>query len=249
MSRLSSTLLVLAMNECENMKEIMPQIDRKWFDRILVVDGQSTDGTAEYSREMGYDVVVQTKRGPRNGLVEGFATITTDVVVPFSPDGNSPVEDIPKLLAKIEEGYDMVIASRYKGDAISYDDTFASKWANRIFTKSINVLFGGEYTDAMTMFRAMKTRLFYDLKLGEDESYLPEHWFNLGQGGLGYEPILSARAALAKLKIAEIPSDEPKRLRGDAKFPKIRGGLGYFAQLLIERAKPTPVTLPHHAFT
>lgn len=238
---LTSTLLVLAMNECENMKEVMPSLDRSWVDRVLVVDGQSTDGTAEYSREMGYDVIVQSKRGPRNGLVEGFRSIKTDIVIAFSPDGNSPIEDIPKIIAKMHEGYDMVIASRYKGDAISYDDTFASKWANYIFTHSINLFFGGDYTDAMTMYRGFRTRLFYDLKLHEDDSYKPERWFNLVQGGLGYEPILSARAALQRLKIAEIPSDEPKRLRGKAKFPKVRGGLGYVAQLALERLNPVPV--------
>ncbi len=49
------TLLVPTLNEIDGMKTIMPKIKPEWVDQILVVDGQSTDGTAEYAREQGYD--------------------------------------------------------------------------------------------------------------------------------------------------------------------------------------------------
>ncbi|MCA9403873.1 MAG: glycosyltransferase, partial [Candidatus Omnitrophica bacterium] len=60
------TLVVPTLNEYQGMQEIMPRVKNEWVDQILVVDGQSTDGTVEYAKEQGYDVVVQKKMGMRH---------------------------------------------------------------------------------------------------------------------------------------------------------------------------------------
>ena len=51
---------------------------------------------------------------------------------------------------------------------------------------------------------------------------------------IGVEPLLSIRAAKAKLKIGEIPGDEPPRIGGKAKLQVIRWGLAYYSQVLFE---------------
>ena len=53
------------MNEIDGMRAIMPRIQREWVDQILIADGRSTDGTQEYAKENGYDLVVQSKPGGR----------------------------------------------------------------------------------------------------------------------------------------------------------------------------------------
>ena len=58
---MKTTLLVMTLNEINGMKAIMPKINRSWVDQIIVVDGQSTDGTIEWSIENGYEVYVQKK--------------------------------------------------------------------------------------------------------------------------------------------------------------------------------------------
>ena len=60
---MTTTLLVVAQNEIAGMRAIMPKVDPRWCEQILVVDGRSTDGTAEYARAMGYDVHVQGEPG------------------------------------------------------------------------------------------------------------------------------------------------------------------------------------------
>jgi len=40
----------------------MPLVRREWVDQVLVLDGGSTDGTAEYAREQGYEVHVQRRK-------------------------------------------------------------------------------------------------------------------------------------------------------------------------------------------
>ena len=54
MENMKVTLLVPTLNEIHGMKSIMPRVKPEWCDQILVLDGQSTDGTAEYAKKQGY---------------------------------------------------------------------------------------------------------------------------------------------------------------------------------------------------
>ena len=132
------SLVVPTLNEIVGMREVMPRVNKEWADQILIVDGGSTDGTIEYALENGYEVHKQVQVGIRLGLLEAYEKIIGDIVITFSPDGNSIPEIIPDLIGKLKEGYDMVIVSRYLGYAQSYDDTFVSRLGNWSFTKIIN---------------------------------------------------------------------------------------------------------------
>ncbi|MEI7999371.1 MAG: glycosyltransferase family 2 protein, partial [Candidatus Omnitrophota bacterium] len=57
------TLLIPTLNEIGGMKAIMPLIKKEWYDQLLVVDGQSTDGTIEYCKEQGIPIYIQQKKG------------------------------------------------------------------------------------------------------------------------------------------------------------------------------------------
>jgi glycosyltransferase involved in cell wall biosynthesis len=231
------TLFVPTLNEIVGMKQIMPLVKKEWCDQILVVDGNSTDGTAEYAREMGYDVVVQSRPGIRVAYVEGFRAVKGEMVITFSPDGNSVPEVIPDLIRKMEEGYDMVIASRYLGPAKSEDDDVVTGFGNFMFTKMINFVHRAPYTDAMVIYRAYWTRLFYELGLDQDEAYAPEKWFFTK---IGIEPLLSVRAAKARIRIGEVPGDEPARVGGVRKLQVIRWGASFLAQVFREKWYWTP---------
>jgi len=162
------TLLVPTLNEIVGMKEIMPLVRREWVDQILILDGCSTDGTIEWARSNGYEVHVQNEPGIRQGYMEALPKIDSDVILTFSPDGNSIPALIPALIAKIDEGYDMVIASRYKPPAHSADDDWITAFGNWLFTRTINLLHRGQYTDAMVIFRAYRKRLISELELDQD---------------------------------------------------------------------------------
>jgi glycosyltransferase involved in cell wall biosynthesis len=226
----STTLLILVLNEIDGMRVIMPQINRDWVDQILIVDGRSTDGSLQYAQEHGYEVYVQDPPGPRQAYMKALPHIRGDVVITFSPDGNCVPDRIPPLLDKMEEGYDMVVVSRYMKSAKSADDTMLTAFGNWLFTGTINRLFGGKYTDAMGIYRAFKTSLIKDLELDQDRWHrTPERLFFTR---ISWEPMLSARAAQRKLKICEIPGDEPARIGGVAKLQPFRWGAAYYFQFL-----------------
>jgi hypothetical protein len=160
--------------------------------------------------------------------MEVLPLIRGDVVLTFSPDGNSIPALIPDLLSKMDEGYDMVIASRYLGPAKSEDDDLLTAFGNWLFTKTINLLHGGKYTDAMVIFRAYRKQLIHDLELDQDRWYsTPERLFRCR---ISWEPLLSARAARNGLRVAEIPGDEPPRIGGERKLRVFRWGASYYYQ-------------------
>ena len=226
------TLLIPTLNEIGGMKAIMPLIKKEWYDQLLIVDGNSTDGTIEHCREMGYPLYIQKKKGMRFAYAEVWDQITGDVVVTFSPDGNSIPELIPKCVEKMKEGYDMVIVSRYKDGAKSQDDDMVTGFGNWVFTTMISVFHGFHYTDAMVIYRAYKTKLAYDLNLNDEKAYaMPEKLFNTR---VSWEPLLSIRAARKRLKIAEIPGDEPERVSGKRKLQVLPWGAVFLWQTITE---------------
>ncbi len=195
----SITLFIPVRNEIEGLRIIMPRINREWIDEIFILDGGSTDGSKEFLLSSGYQVVDQKTKGVKNAFWEAFEMVKGDIIIPFSPDGNSIPEDIPKLIEKISEGYDMVIASRYLGAIKSQDDDFASALANRVLTGLINLFFRTKYTDAIGMYKAFKKKHLYELGIDKHKN---EH----------SEIMLPSRGARYGLKITEIPSPEPRRL-------------------------------------
>jgi glycosyltransferase involved in cell wall biosynthesis len=227
---LKITLLVLTLNEVDGMKAIMPQIKREWCDQIIVVDGGSTDGTIEYARDQGYFVYVQKQSGFRHAYCEVLPFVDGDIIITFSPDGNSIPEIIPDLIHKMEDGYDMVIVSRYLGNAKSEDDDLLTGFGNWFFTKTANVLHGGKYTDVMVLYRAYKKSLIQELELDQDRWYsTPEKLFSCK---VSWEPLLSVRAARRNLKVTEIPGDEPPRIGGERKLRAWRWGSVFLYQFI-----------------
>lgn len=226
------TLIIPTLNEIDGMKQVMPKVEKSWYDQLIILDGGSSDGTVEYAKGQGYFVYIQKRRGIRNAYNEISPYITGDVIITFSPDGNSIPELIPELVKKINEGYDMVIASRYLGPAKSHDDDFVTAFGNWLFTRTINLLHNGNYSDAMVIFRAYKKQLIYDLELDKDEGYsTAEKLFNTQ---ISWEPLLSVRAAKRRLRVAEIPGDEPSRIGGERKLKVLKWGAAYYFQFIRE---------------
>jgi len=209
--RLKTTLLLPTLNEIEAVQVVIPQIKRDWIDEILVVDGGSKDGTVEYLRGQGLTVLSQPLgRGYGHAMAFGLQRAAGDIIIEFTPDGNSVPADIPRIIAKVNEGYDLVIGSRYLAGARSDDDDRLTALGNWLFTTIVNILFGARYTDVLVGFRAFRRDAALRLKLDAP--------------GLSWPCQSSIRFARARLRVTEIPANEPKRIGGERKMRPFKTG-------------------------
>ncbi len=208
---MKTTLIVPTFNEIETVPYTLPTIDRSWVDEILVIDNHSTDGTVKWCKEHGYPVYLQSVPGYGNGIREAVALARGEIIIEFPPDGSSLPNKIPVLVEKIQEGYDLVIASRYREGARSYDDDTLTAIGNWGFTRLTNLLFGTAYTDALVGYRAYRKKSFETL--GLDAPHLS--WVIQS----------SIRFAKQGYRVGEIGADEEKRIGGKRKMKPFRVAL------------------------
>jgi glycosyltransferase involved in cell wall biosynthesis len=217
------SLIVFEINEIDGMRAMMPRIKQEWYDELLVIDGGSTDGTIEYCREQGYPLVVQKQRGVGAALNEAARLVSGDFVIIYAPDGSFLVDRIPMIVEKLTAGFDVVNVSRYGFGARSHDDTIWTTVGNRTFTLMANVFFGRQFwfTDFLYTYLGFRRSVV-------DQLHLDTTLMTWGQ-------ILLLRSIKRGLRIVEIPGDEPARVGGAVKVPKLKAAWQLFTTILRER--------------
>lgn len=219
-SKLTTTLIIPTLDEIHAVQVIMPQIKKEWVDQILIIDGGSTDGTVEYFRTHGYELHTQNKKGYGEAIKQAMLQAKGEIIIEFTPDGNSLPEAIPQLIQKIHAGYDLVVASRYKDMAKSLDDDWLTAFGNWMFTAIVNVLFRCNLTDALVAYRAYRKQTA--LTLGLDEF------------GLAWPCQNSLRFIWKGYRVIEIPVDEPARIGGIRKMKPFKTGMEIVRLILRE---------------
>jgi len=193
------------LNELQGLKATLPAIDRSVVDEIVIVDGGSRDGTVEHALAEGLTVVGQIRPGLQFAVYDIARALDCDAVIEFSPDGNCPAELLPALVAKLVQGYDLVVVSRYLDDARSHDDHIVSAFGNWLFTRLMRPLARFPITDALTMYRGYSRKILLD----EDFAFYLK--------GPVLEPLVTGIAALKDVRATEIPGEEPRRIGGVTK--------------------------------
>lgn len=108
----------------------------RWKNEILVVDDHSPDGTEKTVRQYqkkypGIYLLTKKKEGLGKALIMGYTCavqkLHADIVIPNDADFQWEPADFPKLVKKLEEGYDVAVASRHvKGARLSVGTGFGN---------------------------------------------------------------------------------------------------------------------------
>jgi dolichol-phosphate mannosyltransferase len=111
-----TTVVLPTYNEFENLRPLVEEILSSADVKIIVVDDDSSDGTAELADELSntYEVEVIHRRGERglaSAILAGFQRANTSIVGVMDADFQHPPAIIAELVEKIEDA-DLVIASR-----------------------------------------------------------------------------------------------------------------------------------------
>lgn len=220
---MKKTLVLLTFNEIEGLQALWDRIPLEAADEVFAIDPGSTDGTLEFFEKKRCPVIIQRVRGRGEAFRIAAREATGDALCFFSPDGNEDPADIPRLFARIEEGYDLAIASRFLPG--SRNDESESLLplravANRFFTVAAGLCFGGRVSDTINGFRAIRRDRFFDLAPDAE--------------GFAIEFQISIRAMKKKLRIAEIATIEGDRIGGQSTAYSIPTGLRVLRVLLRE---------------
>lgn len=121
---------------------------------IYVYDNNSTDRTAEIATAEGAIVRKEPRQGKGNVIRAMFEDIDADVYVMADGDDTYPADAAPAMVAKVLEGYDMVIGDRLSSTYFQENKRPFHNFGNRLVRGSINHLFRAHVTDIMTGYRA-----------------------------------------------------------------------------------------------
>ena len=182
---------------------------------VIVVDGRSTDGTAEVAAGVGATVIVESSPGKGSALRTAIPKVRTEVVVVIDADGSHDPEDIPRLVEPIRAGTaDHVSASRLMGGSSELHggfDEFCRLAGSAFVTAWINVRFGTRLSESQNGFRAIRTSVLRQLGLRERTTTIEQE--------------MIMKTLMRGFRMAEVPSHEHARVHGQSHIRVWRAAL------------------------
>ena len=161
------SVIIPTLNEAGNILEELTTIEKElaYPKEIIVVDGDSTDGTKEVVKDTNCRLVIEPRRGYGNALRTGIKHAKGDVVVMVDADGTYEVKHINLLLDKmIKNDAELCLGTRM------YDPNKAMGMmnfvANKVITFCFNMLYGQFLSDSQSGFRAISHSAIEKVEFG-----------------------------------------------------------------------------------
>lgn len=156
------SLVIPAYNEEERLKKFVPGIvayfqSKGWTHEIIVVNDGSRDGTARVARELPVQLIdLQPNRGKGGAVKAGMLAAQGRYVLFADADQSTPIQEVEKLLAKLEAGYDMAIGSRaVAGAEVEQAQAWYRALAGKLFGVATNVCCIRGIADTQCGFKCM----------------------------------------------------------------------------------------------
>ncbi|MBI2887063.1 MAG: glycosyltransferase [Chloroflexi bacterium] len=207
------SLIVPTLNEAENIRHVFPLLPRlPELVEVLVVDGHSTDGTAEIAQAIYPEtrVVYQEGRGKSDAIRCGVQAATSEFVLIMDADGSHDPREIPRFVSLAKAGYDLVKGSRYIPGGHSDDESRLRRLLVWVTDATANLLWGSYFTDIVFGMFLIRRRSFLDMRLTSQ--------------GFALETQLMARAKRLGYRTIEIPMVEAARRSGSSHLSVVKDG-------------------------
>jgi undecaprenyl-phosphate 4-deoxy-4-formamido-L-arabinose transferase len=202
------SVVIPVYNEERNIEELVNRClaachsTKQPFELILVDDG-SRDTSAQmiataaqqYPGEI-VGVLLNRNYGQHSAVMAGFAEACGEIIVTLDADLQNPPEEIPKLIAKMEEGYDVVASVR-----ANRQDPLFRRLASKVINRAAQKATGVKMKDYGCMLRAYRRHIVSAMLQCHERST--------------FIPILANGFAR---RTTEIPVGHSERQKGDSKY-------------------------------
>jgi glycosyltransferase involved in cell wall biosynthesis len=224
------SVVIPCLNEAENIEacvtaafEALRRMDVAG--EVVVADNDSEDDSARLAEQAGARVVIERRRGYGSAYLAGFAASRGRYIVMADADLTYDFNDIPRFVAALDEGAEMVI-----GDRMDNIQPGAMTWLHRyvgnpILTGLLNLFFRTGINDAHCGMRALRRDVLSRL--------------DLRTTGMEFASEMVIRASKENLRIAEFPIEYHPR-GGESKLSSFRDGWRHLRFLLVHS--------PNHLF-
>lgn len=220
---MKSVIIIPTYNESGNIHRLIEALQKQFIKMehemaILVVDDSSPDGTAGIVRKLqqkyaNLHLLVGTKQGLGAAYIRGMRHAMTElgaeVIFEMDGDFSHKPEDVPRLMAQIDHGADVVIGSRYVHGGSIPKEWHVLRRAISMFGNLVARYIAGidEVRDCTAGFRAIRV------------SVLKHVDFNsLRVQGYAFQVALLHRLVTLEARIEEIPIDFVDRAKGESKL-------------------------------
>jgi len=219
------SLCLLTWNEIHGCQQVIPNLPQGLFSDVFALDGGSTDGTIEYLTSAGIAVVPQVKRSYNAAYIEAIEHYRGDGIVFYHPKGTVDEASLPLVHEELQQGIDLVIASRMLPASRNEEDDQLirhRKWFGQGLAAAASIRWNrsgiARISDPLHGYRGC-SRSFTDS-------------LTLRESGVTADLEMVRHAYALGCKVSEIPVDESEREVGGTHFPAFKTGRELIGYLL-----------------
>ena len=206
------SIIIPCLNEMRSIEHCVRDA-REILDRcelageVVVADNGSSDGSAEIAAAAGARIVHVAVRGYGSAVRGGTADARGRFVIFADADGQHDYNDIPRILEKLREGYDLVVGNRFTGEMKSGSMTWSHRYiGNPLISGLIRLIYRSPVHDPNCGIRGFRRELLEEI--------------DVRTTGFEFCVEMVIKAARHKMRVAEIPitvladeRDRPPHLR------------------------------------
>lgn len=206
------SIVLPAKNESTAIGQTIAQIQQlQLAHEIIVVNDGSTDDTVQVAENSGAKVITHPySKGNGAAIKTGARTATGDIIVFMDADGQHDPQDIPRLIEKIEQGYDLVVGARQKGSQASVGRGIANGLYNNLATYMTEQ----KVEDLTSGFRAVRADKFRE-------------FLYLLPNGFSYPTTSTMAFFRAGYSVTYVPIHAAKRI-GKSHIQPLKDGVRFF---------------------